>query len=197
MSYARTVSRPSAPVVALVVGIHVLIAYAFITGLAFTVVETVTEDLKTFDVVEPAPPAPEPVPEPEPKAAENPSPVETSRTPVPANTNPIARADSPGRTSPGAAASTASLVRGAFNNDSDYPSAARRREEQGTVRVSYTIGADGRVSNCAVIQSSGSSSLDSTTCRIFERRFRYSPARDASGNAVATSMRQSVTWRLT
>ncbi|HWT12471.1 MAG TPA: energy transducer TonB [Allosphingosinicella sp.] len=198
MSYAQASSRPRAPAVALVVAIHGLIAWAFVTGLAYTVVETASEDLKTFDVIEPVPPAPEPVPEPEPAASENPTPVETSPSPVPTDLNPLSRAPNRGAASPGgAAASAASLLRGAFNNDSDYPAAARREEEQGTVRVSFTVGTDGRVGNCTVVASSGSSSLDSTTCRIFERRFRYSPARDSSGNAVPTSIRQSVTWRLT
>lgn len=197
MSYADT-TRPRANAVAAVVLIHALIAYAFVTGLAYKVVETVTEDLKTFDVIEPPAPAPEPVPEPEPAATKNPTPVEVSPLPVPRAANPLSRPATQGRTtSPGAAASGAALLRGSFNNDSDYPPAALREEEQGTVRVSFTVGADGRVSNCAVVGSSGSRSLDSTTCRIFERRFRYSPARDASGNAVPTTMTQSVTWRLT
>ena len=196
MSYVQSAKRPNSAAIALVAGIHGLIAYAFITGLAYTVMETVAPDLKTFDVVEPAPPREEPVPEPE--TAENPTPVDVSPSPVPNRVNPLSRADAMGPTNAGgAAASAASLLRGSFNNESDYPNAARRNEEQGTVRVTYTVGADGRVSNCAVVQSSGSSSLDSTTCRIFERRFRYAPARDAAGNPVATTVRQSVTWRLT
>ena len=197
MSYVQISNRPRAPAVAAVVLIHALIAYAFITGLAYTVVESMTEDLKTFDVVEPPAPAPQPVPEPEQAASENPTDVETSPSPVPTTANPLSRAPTQGPATTGAAASAASLVRGSFNNESDYPSAARREEEQGTVRVTYTVGADGRVSNCAVVQSSGSPSLDSTTCRIFERRFRYTPARDASGIPVPTTVSQSVTWRLT
>jgi protein TonB len=196
VSYLQAVHRPRAPAIALVVVIHALIAYAFITGLAYSVVEKVTRDLKTFDVVEPAPPAEEPTPEPE--TAENPSPVEVAPSPIPVRTNPLSRADSPGPSSAiGSPASSASLLRGSFNNESDYPGAARRAEQQGTVRVTYTVGADGRVSNCVVVQSSGSSSLDSTTCRIFQSRFRYAPARDAAGNPVPTTVRQSVTWRLT
>ena len=197
MSYVQLSNRPRVPAVAAVVLIHALLAYAFITGLAYTVVETMTENLKTFDVIEPPAPAPEPIPEPEQASAENPTEVETTPTPVRLTANPLSRSQIQGPPRPGAAASSATLVRGSFNNESDYPSAARREEEQGTVRVTYTVGADGRVSNCAVVQSSGSRSLDSTTCRIFQQRFRYRPARDASGNAVPTTMRQSVTWHLT
>lgn len=196
MSYVDVSRRPPAPAMAFVVGVHAFLAWAFITGLAYTVVETVTPELKTFDVVEPAPPAEEPAPEPQ--AAENPSPVDAAPSPVPVRSNPLSSAPTQGTPSRGgAAASSARLLRGAFNNETDYPAAARREEEQGAVRVTYTVGTDGRVTNCTVVQSSGSSSLDSTTCRIFERRFRYAPARDAAGNPVPTTIRSSVVWQLT
>jgi protein TonB len=100
-------------------------------------------------------------------------------------------------TTGGPLATSATLRSGAFHNERDYPGAARRAEEQGTVRVSYTIGLDGRVTNCTVTASSGSRSLDTTTCRILERRFRYSPARDSSGNPVSQTKSQSVSWQLT
>ena len=196
MSYANTVQRPRLPAIAAVMAIHVFLAYAFVTGLAYSVVETIAPELKTFDVVEPAPPAEEPAPEPQ--ASENPTPVEVSQSPIPTRANPLSSADMRGPSSTGgAAASSASLLRGAFHNESDYPSAARRAEQQGTVRVSYTVGPDGRVTGCRVVQSSGSSSLDSTTCRIFERRFRYSPARNSAGAAVPQTLSQSVRWQLT
>ena len=196
MSYADTAARPRVPAIASVAVVHGLIAFALITGMAYRFAEEATPELKTFDVIEPAPPAEEPVAKPE--TAETPSEVDVAPTPVPNRANPLSHAQAVGPPSTGAAAaSAASLLRGAFNNDSDYPNAARNREEQGTVRVSYTVGVDGRVSGCTVVQSSGSSSLDSTTCRIFERRFRYSPARDAAGNPVSTMVRQAVTWQLT
>ena len=195
MSFADTKKRPAPPAVAMVAVIHGLLAYAFITGLAYTVVETINPELKTFDVVEPAPPAEEPAPEPQ--ASETPTEVDVSPVPAPVP-NPLSMPAVRGPASTGGAvASAASLLRGAFHNETDYPSAARRNEEQGTVRVSFTVGTDGRVSNCSVVQSSGSSSLDSTTCRIFQSRFRYRPARDSAGNAMSTTVRSSVTWELT
>ena len=196
VSYVDVSRRPPTPAVAAVVGIHAFLAYAFITGLAYTVVQQISPELKTFDVVEPAPPAEEPAPEPQ--AAENPSPVEVSPSPVPTRANPLSTAPTRGPASQGgAAAASARLLRGHFNNETDYPDRARSREEQGMVRVSYTVGADGRVSNCTVVQSSGSSSLDSTTCRIIQRRYRYAPARDAAGNPVSTTITTSVNWQLT
>jgi periplasmic protein TonB len=66
----------------------------------------------------------------------------------------------------------------------DYPAAALRNEEQGSVGISFNINAEGRVENCQVTSSSGSRTLDDTTCRLVSRRGRYSPALDASGRPV-------------
>jgi protein TonB len=179
-----------------VVLLHALIGYAFITGLAYNVVKTVTEELKTFDVVEPAPPAKTPPAEPQQET--EPAEIVAPKTVVPtkARTNAaMPSASSSARASAGGAMS-ARWRRGSFDNNRDYPSAALRREEQGTVRVSFTIGIDGRVTSCNVMQSSGSSSLDSTTCRIILSRFRYDPARDAFGRPVAETRTQPVRWQI-
>jgi TonB family protein len=84
---------------------------------------------------------------------------------------------------------------GTITND-DYPVAAIRAGQQGTVRVRLSVGADGRVIACSIVQSSGSAILDSTTCALSQRRFRYSPARDAAGNAVSGSVTRTIVWRL-
>lgn len=83
-------------------------------------------------------------------------------------------------------AAEARLIRGRIT-DSDYPRSALAARVQGNVEIRFTIGADGRVSGCTVTRSSGSAELDSTTCRLIEKRFRYRPARDAQGRAVATT----------
>nr|WP_294849232.1 energy transducer TonB [uncultured Sphingomonas sp.] len=81
-------------------------------------------------------------------------------------------------------------------SDDDYPQSALRNEEQGTTTVRLTIGPDGRVSGCDVTGSSGSSSLDATTCNVLRRRARFTPAKDSAGNATGDSVSQRVTWRL-
>jgi periplasmic protein TonB len=176
-----------------VVILHLLIGYAFITGLAYNVVKTVSEELKTFNVVEPAPPAE--TPPAEPQEAVEPAPVVAPKSVVP--TKAKVNAAMPSSSSSRAVGSmSARWRRGSFDNDRDYPPAALRREEQGTVRVGFTIGTDGRVTSCNVLQSSGSSALDSTTCRIILSRFRYEPARDSFGNPVVETRTQPVTWRI-
>jgi len=85
---------------------------------------------------------------------------------------------------------------GSYVSDSDYPAAAIRGEEQGTTRFRLAIGPDGRVANCTVTGTSGSSALDRATCTIMQKRARFTPARDSSGNAVGDSVSSAIRWVL-
>jgi protein TonB len=83
-----------------------------------------------------------------------------------------------------------------YVSDSDYPASAARNEEQGTTRFRLAVGADGRVKDCTVTGSSGSSALDSATCRIMKSRARFTPARDSDGKATGDSVSNSIRWVL-
>lgn len=100
---------------------------------------------------------------------------------------------SPGATG-GAARARANLP--ALFSDEDYPASAIRAGEQGAVRFRLEVGPEGRVTGCTITASSGSSALDSTTCRILRSRARFTPARDASGRAIADSVEGAIEWRL-
>lgn len=78
----------------------------------------------------------------------------------------------------------------------DYPASAMRAGEQGIVHFRLDISAEGRVTRCEVTQSSGSAMLDATTCRTLRARARFTPARDANGNAVPDSLTSSIRWSL-
>ena len=93
----------------------------------------------------------------------------------------------------GGGGSHAQRVEGQLSN-SDYPVSAKLAGIEGLVAVRFTIQANGRVSGCQVVKSSGSSMLDGTTCRLIERRFRYRPARDSRGVAIAETATTSFTW---
>lgn len=80
----------------------------------------------------------------------------------------------------GAAGTPARLLRGAIRAR-DYPVAERRARIEGVVTVRFTVTPDGRATACRTMRSSGNGSLDATTCRLIEQRFRYAPARDAGG----------------
>jgi protein TonB len=101
-------------------------------------------------------------------------------------------------TPPPAGSSSANTgdIRTVFSGD-DYPAQAQARGEEGTVQARLSVDTDGRVSACTVIRSSGHSSLDSATCRILERRARFTPAHDSSGRPTTdTVVTPPITWRL-
>lgn len=83
-----------------------------------------------------------------------------------------------------------------YVSDSDYPASAIRAEEQGTTRFRLAVGPDGRVSQCTVTGSSGSSALDAATCRIMKARARFTPARDGYGNPAADTVANAIRWVL-
>jgi len=95
----------------------------------------------------------------------------------------------------GGSGNRAQLIRGQLM-DSDYPDSARRAGAEGSVAVSFTVRPDGRVSGCQIVKSSGNSDLDGATCNLIELRFRYRPARDAQGRAVAEVTTKLYTWGL-
>ncbi|HEU0097136.1 MAG TPA: TonB family protein [Allosphingosinicella sp.] len=78
----------------------------------------------------------------------------------------------------------------------DYPAAALRNEEQGTTQFRLAVGKDGRVGACTVTSSSGSSSLDSATCRLMMRRAVFDPARDRRGRPRAGRYEGRIAWRI-
>ena len=86
------------------------------------------------------------------------------------------------------------LVSGSISSD-DYPAAAVRSRAEGSTRARLRIGENGRVTGCSVERSSGSSVLDSTTCALLQRRFRFRPATFA-GRPVAADVVLAVTWRM-
>jgi protein TonB len=81
-------------------------------------------------------------------------------------------------------------------SDSDYPSSAIRNEEAGTTRFRLVVGTDGKVTECTVTASSGSSALDSTTCRLMKQRAKFIPARDSDGRLVSDSVSNAIRWVL-
>jgi len=80
--------------------------------------------------------------------------------------------------------------------DRDYPAAASRARVGGEVEVRFTIQPTGRVTGCRVSRSSGDAALDATTCRLIEDRFRFKPATNSAGEAVASAYGWRQSWWL-
>ncbi|MBX7528351.1 energy transducer TonB [Qipengyuania vesicularis] len=199
--------------------IHIALGYALITGLAYNAVQKVVERVTTIDVEEPPPPEPEdeppPPPEDVPDTAPPPPvapapPINIAPAPPPLRTTPtIPPPAPPALTIPPPAppapppppsrarsASADNLNRWAARIQGDYPSSALRREEQGTVTMRITVGANGRVEGCAVTGSSGSSALDQAACRGMQRYARYNPALNAAGDPIPDTLSQSIRYVL-
>lgn len=199
--------------IVLVAILHALLGYAFVTGLAYKFVKQAAEDLKTFEVQEEQPPPEEPPPEqpkeaPPPPVVAPPPLVRVNTPPPPVVTVPnLPPAPPPPITPPAPPAAppappppvrveparARSNLQSYFSTD-DYPPSALRNEEQGTTGFRLTVGTDGRVTNCEVTSSSGSSALDGATCNILRRRARFTPARDSSGNPTTDTVTNRIRW---
>lgn len=195
-----------------------LLGYVFVTGLAQKFIKEKAEQMEVFDVQEPPPPPEEVPPPPPPPDTPVPPPpttvvVQKPIVQVPAPPPPVSVSSvippsqpptppappappAPPPPPPPPAISKAAAARGSpsswVTND-DYPPAAIRSGDQGSVGVSFTINTEGRVENCQVTSSSGSSLLDRTTCQLVTRRGRYTAAKDAAGNS--TTSRASLRFR--
>lgn len=101
-----------------------------------------------------------------------------------------------GESGSGSGGGTRPAWRSGTIEDRDYPREARRARVGGEVEVRFTIEATGRVSGCRIRKSSGDAALDATTCRLIEARFRFKPATNAAGLAVASSYGWRQTWWL-
>ncbi|MEO5973128.1 MAG: energy transducer TonB [Sphingomicrobium sp.] len=216
MSYAQRKQMSSNRTVAIIIValLHVVLGYALVTGLAYNVMKKAAEDLKTFDVEE-EPPPPEELPPPPPDQPDLPPPpsipppiVRTNLPPPPivlpqAPINPmpapIIRAP-PAPPAPPAprtvqpAKAKANLA--SYVSNDDYPQDAIRNGEAGTTGFTLQVGANGRVTNCSVTASSGSRSLDNTTCRLMTSRARFTPATDNYGKPTSDSASGRIRWVL-
>jgi periplasmic protein TonB len=196
--------------IAIVVLIHAIIGYALVMG-GYNVVKKVATDLNTFDVKDEPPPPVEPPPPPPPdknippppvvspppivNTNQAPPPIVTQATPPPVFVpTPEPPRPVPPPPPPKPQVATKAVLRGGSISDEDYPPAAVRNEESGTAVATFTIGTDGKVASCNA--SGASASLDAETCKLIIRRFRFKAALDASGQPIAETRSQRVTWRL-
>jgi protein TonB len=218
MAYADQNSRsPRLPSIAAVAAVHGLIGYALISGLAYQFIKDVTPvfTVKSIPIDTPPPPVDQAVPPKQKVTSEQvvivpptPSEIRTiDREPVivfdTSNVerviDPVIAPPPPLPPQPKVSRSAGVQVQGnraAWITTDDYPSAALRAEEEGVVTITVRVGADGRVGACTVTGSSGHGALDAATCRLYQRRARFTPARDDAGNAIETSYTDRVRWEL-
>lgn len=225
MAYAdQQMSSNRIIAIVLVALIHVAVGYLLVTGLAVSAFREVVERVTTVDIDEPPPPEEEPPPPPEPQPESSPPPIVAPPPPVNVSVNPPpirTQVEIPPpapirvRVPPPAPIATVapppppppppSQARGASRKNgnrwaariqNNYPSRALRQEEEGTVRMSITVGTDGRVAACSVTGSSGSSTLDDAACKGMQRYARYDPALNAAGNPVSSTLTEAIRYVL-
>ncbi|KQM64940.1 hypothetical protein ASE75_07680 [Sphingomonas sp. Leaf17] len=223
MSYAdKKPGRDRLVAIGSVALIHAGIGYALISGLAYTAYTTFVDPIDTYNV--PVPIVPPPVEE---KIVAAPAParplsapdrivdvapvnpvvaVVTDTPPLtayPVDIGPVTPPVPPVTVTPTPAPMSLSAGVSPRGNQGDwfpqdsYPAAARREGAEGRVSVTVGIGVNGRVTDCRVVSSSGNADLDGATCRLATRNGRFTPARDADGQPVASSFTlRNVRWQL-
>jgi TonB family protein len=128
--------------------------------------------------------------------------TETAAAPAPAAPaapRPLQQVACPADTrssAPGTALPPTPCEQPSWFQDGDYPEAAARAGQQGTVAWELAVDAGGGVTGCTITAGSGSAVLDAETCRLLMGRARFLPARDGSGAPEASTARGRMTWRL-
>jgi protein TonB len=196
--------------------IHVALGYALITGLAYSAIKKAVERVTTVDIEEPEPeeeppPPPPDAPEVIPPPVAPPPPinisvappqiqtVDTPPPPAPVFVRPSAPpAPPPPPPAPSKArgATPDGLGRWSARIQENYPPRAVRDEVEGRVGVRVTVGPNGRVADCSVTSSSGSSILDDAACAGMRSYARFNPAWDAAGNPISGSYSTTIVYNL-
>src|SRR5207302_5063291 len=187
------------------VALHIVLIYALIHGLARKIVEVVAPPLETKIIAEVKPPQPEKPPPPPPKLATPPPPfipppevniqIPVQQAPTITAVSPTPPpAPAPITPTPAPAVTTAPVVLASSCEKPEYPPAARRANETGTVLLSFLIDANGRVITSKVERSSGSRRLDDAA-RAALGLCKFRPG-TVNGAAVQSWARIEYVWRL-
>ncbi|WP_211450727.1 energy transducer TonB [Collimonas antrihumi] len=204
--------------VSIVVLMHIAVVYALVTGLARKVVDVIQEPVitKIIEEIKPPPPPPPPPDKPTPPAPKTaappppyvpppevkvqPQPQENVIAAVtnvkpPTNDLPtsVAQPSAAVTQAPAAPAHTSARVAGNCEKP-EYPRTSLRNEEQGSVNVKLTIGADGSVVDAAIEKSSGFKELDRATLKAWSL-CHFTPAM-ADGQPVQSTTRMQYVWKL-
>lgn len=82
-----------------------------------------------------------------------------------------------------------------YSTTPPYPQEARKNSVEGTVHIKVLIDINGRVSSASVVSSSGSSLLDNSALQAVYK-WRFSPAKDASGKKVQCYVNIPIVYKI-
>jgi protein TonB len=185
-------SRQITGVVA-VVAIHAALVLALMNGLVSHIQPEIEKVIQVVDVpIAEEPQEPEPIPQPEKLVPDVPVPVEIPLPPIEVESDPI-------ELPPVDVVTDAQPTGSAINEPSplqidprkgltkpDYPAISIRQNEQGRVLLLIYVMPDGKVGDVKVSRSSGHPRLDASAMREARESWRFLPAKDSRGQAIAT-----------
>ena len=90
----------------------------------------------------------------------------------------------------------ASRSRGPWVTRDDYPPAALRARQEGTVLFALDIDGRGCPAKCTITRSSGFAALDDATCPILMKRARFTATPGIAENAIVTTWRNRFQWEI-
>ena len=95
---------------------------------------------------------------------------------------------------PGATPPTPAGDPGAWVTPDDYPVDALHANIQGMTGFRVTVDQQGNVTSCSITDSSGTASLDETTCKLVKARARFEPSRDSKRRPIRGTWSSRVKW---
>ena len=79
--------------------------------------------------------------------------------------------------------------------DREYRRISGGRMPRGSAGIKFRVNADGTLTNCRIVRSSGDAAVDGIVCDAATRYLRFTPARDRDGRAIAQDIAYTPTWR--
>lgn len=216
MAYGDTTDPKSRVISIVLVGLFtVTMGYGLVNGLNISVVKTIVEKLDVVDIKEEAPPEEPPPPPPPDDNLPPPPPVVTPPSPIPppvtsnsvqsvpkappAPPPPVFIPPAPPVAPPTPDLSASGSPRGnpgRWATNDDYPARAMRDGREGTTGFRVTYGADGRITSCDIVSSSGHDDLDAETCKLITRRGRFNAGKDRAGNPTGGTYSNRIRWQI-
>ena len=77
----------------------------------------------------------------------------------------------------------------------EYRRIAHGRIPWGSASIRFRVTADGALTNCRIVRSSGDSIVDAIVCDAATRHLRFAPARNRAGRPIEQDLSYTPTWR--
>lgn len=201
--------------IAIVIVLHVIVAYGIINGLGKRMITKMQEAVETkiIEDVKPPPPPETPPPPPPPEMKAPPPPfippveVQVQQPPPQQNTIAVSSQAKPATTElqrtppatpaparPAGPSKTAAVVNFDTCAKPEYPKSSLRNEETGTSTISFLIAVDGTVKESRIQKSSGFRDLDKAAVAALSK-CRFKPATE-NGQPVETWSPVAYVWNL-